>query len=465
MPKSNSYLRLFIDLSINLGCLYFAYIFVSFYCNYNFPFSYVNIYFLIPSWYISSRITSLYRDFFNRTISDEIMKVYKTIFINTVSIILADYLLVSHLDFTRAYLFLFLIFQILLFPLSKWVLRWSFSNKFKKFRHKYLINVLVVGAGDLALKFDKIIQQKYYSNYKIYGFVDDNIKNFLSYKYFGTINDLSNFFQKNEVDEVVVSLSHLDHEKISTIVSISESYGKRVRILPDYSKFSSGFTFSNFGGLPILSVRKLPLDDPELKLFKRIFDISFSFILILFIFSWLFPIIILFVKFNSKGPAFFLQERWGINGNKILCYKFRTMFFSVNNEIDLNGKFNQTKKNDSRITKVGSYLRKYNLDELPQFFNVLKGEMSIVGPRPHASLQNEEFKFLIENYMLRHLVKPGITGWAQSNGFRGETSEIWMMQKRIEYDIWYIENANFWLDIQIILQTILNMIKGDSKAY
>ena len=171
------------------------------------------------------------------------------------------------------------------------------------------------------------------------------------------------------------------------------------------------------------------------------------------------------IKINSKGPVFYLQERWGINENKILCFKFRSMYFSSNNEIDLNGKFNQAKKNDIRITKVGSFLRKYNLDELPQFFNVLKGDMSVVGPRPHASLQNEEYKYLVDNYMLRHLVKPGITGWAQANGFRGETSEVWMMQKRIEYDIWYIENVNLWVDIQIILQTILNMIKGDSKAY
>jgi putative colanic acid biosynthesis UDP-glucose lipid carrier transferase len=213
-----------------------------------------------------------------------------------------------------------------------------------------------------------------------------------------------------------------------------------------------------------VSLRSIPLDDAELRFFKRVFDIVFSTVVFLVVFSWLFPIIMLLIKLTSKGPIFFIQERWGLNNKKIYCYKFRSMAAN-STDVDENGNYRQATKDDARITPIGRFLRKSNLDELPQFLNVLKGEMSIVGPRPHPTPLNLHSKNIINNYMLRHLVRPGITGWAQVHGYRGETKDLKKMQKRVDFDIWYIANWSFWLDCQIIIQTVINMIKGEKNAY
>jgi len=170
------------------------------------------------------------------------------------------------------------------------------------------------------------------------------------------------------------------------------------------------------------------------------------------------------IKLSSKGPVFFKQVRWGRDNIKFTAYKFRSMV-TESKDVGRNGKYQQATKDDPRITSVGKFLRKTNLDELPQFINVLKGEMSIVGPRPHPEPLNLESKDHVKLYMLRHLVKPGITGWAQVNGLRGETKEIDLMQKRVEHDVWYIENWSFSTDIYIIFLTVWNMVKGDPNAY
>jgi putative colanic acid biosynthesis UDP-glucose lipid carrier transferase len=182
------------------------------------------------------------------------------------------------------------------------------------------------------------------------------------------------------------------------------------------------------------------------------------------VFGWLFLLIAAVIKLTSKGPVLFKQERWGLKNKKITCYKFRSMIVQTS-EVDSNGQFLQATKNDSRVTPIGRFLRKTNLDELPQFINVLRGEMSFVGPRPHATPLHVESKETVDHYMLRQMVKPGITGWAQVNGCRGETRESGQMKKRVDMDIWYIENYSFWLDCQIIFQTMMNMIKGDKNAY
>jgi putative colanic acid biosynthesis UDP-glucose lipid carrier transferase len=176
------------------------------------------------------------------------------------------------------------------------------------------------------------------------------------------------------------------------------------------------------------------------------------------------PIISLLIKLGSKGSVFFKQERWGLNNKPIICYKFRTMV-ADNRDVDENGNYLQACKDDHRVTRIGKFLRKTSLDELPQFFNVLFGSMSVSGPRPHPVPLNLESKDSIENYLMRHWVKPGITGWAQTQGFRGETRNPYRMQKRVTADLWYIENWTFWLDLQIILQTLVNIVKGEENAY
>ncbi len=210
-----------------------------------------------------------------------------------------------------------------------------------------------------------------------------------------------------------------------------------------YRKVESARFFEMF------NPQQIPLDNLTLRLKKRAFDVVFSSAVILFIFSWLLPLLSLIIKLNSKGPVFFVQQRTGINNKTFNCIKFRTM--KVNQEADTK----QAVKNDNRITSIGNFLRKYNIDELPQFFNVLVGNMSVVGPRPHMLKHTEQYSALIEYYKVRHFVKPGITGWAQVNGYRGLTDELWKMQKRVEYDMEYLENWNFLWDIKIIVMTLI----------
>jgi putative colanic acid biosynthesis UDP-glucose lipid carrier transferase len=214
----------------------------------------------------------------------------------------------------------------------------------------------------------------------------------------------------------------------------------------------------------VINVGALPLDRLENKILKRSFDVVFSCLFFLTIGIWMFPLIALFIKLSSKGPVFFKQERWGLNNKLLICYKFRTMDQN-SKDLDEDGKYQQAQKGDPRITSIGRILRKTNLDELPQFWNVLIGNMSVVGPRPHPTPLNMESMHTVDNYMLRHIILPGISGWAQVNGCRGETKTSEEMQERVDFDLSYIHRWTFWLDCQIILQTIINLIRGDQNAY
>jgi putative colanic acid biosynthesis UDP-glucose lipid carrier transferase len=209
----------------------------------------------------------------------------------------------------------------------------------------------------------------------------------------------------------------------------------------------------------ILNVNKLPFEFSENFYIKRVFDIFFSLFVCLFILSWLIPILWVLVKLESKGPLIFKQKREGINCEKFVCYKFRSM--------KINGRADQvhTTINDERVTKIGAFLRKTSMDELPQFFNVLLGDMSVVGPRPHLEILSLEYQKDVDDYLKRHIVKPGITGLAQTNGCRGEVRKRSDIKNRVRFDIFYIENWSFLLDIKIIIKTVLNVFKGEEKAY
>jgi len=203
------------------------------------------------------------------------------------------------------------------------------------------------------------------------------------------------------------------------------------------------------GQLVIINPQEIPLDNFESQFSKRLFDIVFSSLVIIFLLSWLMPILAIIIKLNSKGPVFFVQKRTGINNKTFKCLKFRSM--RVNGDSDLK----QAVVGDSRITVLGNFMRKSNIDELPQFFNVLFGQMSIVGPRPHMLKHTDQYSGLIEGYLVRHYIKPGITGYAQVSGYRGETDELWKMERRVQYDMHYLENWNFLWDMKIILMTFI----------
>jgi len=206
-------------------------------------------------------------------------------------------------------------------------------------------------------------------------------------------------------------------------------------------------------------LRSEPLDDVANRINKRICDVCISAVVVVFILSWLIPIIGLLIWLDSKGPIFFVQQRTGKDGKPFGCIKFRSM------KVNKDANTVQAVRGDQRITNMGKFLRRTNLDEFPQFINVLVGDMSIVGPRPHMLKHTDDYSKLINQYMVRQFLKPGITGWAQVNGYRGETRELQQMKGRVEYDLWYMENWSIWLDIKIIFLTIYNVVRGEENAF
>lgn len=371
--------------------------------------------------------------------------------------------LVNEYNLRRTFIFVYSASLTILIVTQKYILR-KYLN-YVRSKGRNIRNLLIIGAGEVGQNFYESIKNNPHYGYRLIGFLDDSKKELLNGKYLGKIEILETLFDKMRIDEVIVALPNYAIEKLEWVMATCNRHTTRVKIIPDYFKFlSERFEISTFGRFPVISVRTDKLNEFHWRLIKRAFDTIFSLLLFIFIFSWLFPIIALIIKLTSPGKVFFMQERWGRNNKKFYAYKFRSMKDGFK-DVDENGKYLQAKKEDPRITKIGKILRKTNLDELPQFINVLKGEMSIVGPRPHPTPLNLESKEKIRYYMLRHLVKPGITGWAQINGCRGETETEEKMQRRVDHDLWYIENWSFWLDIQIIILTIWNMLKGDKHAY
>jgi putative colanic acid biosynthesis UDP-glucose lipid carrier transferase len=265
---------------------------------------------------------------------------------------------------------------------------------------------------------------------------------------------------ENKIDEIYCSMSDLTQNQINEIVYFADNNMKTLKFIPDEKQIlSRNFTFEYYNYIPVISLRNILLDDTLNKVVKRVFDILFSMMVILFILSWLSLILAIIIKWESKGPLFFIQKRNGLNYKEFDCYKFRSM--ELNDEAHLN----QVCKNDIRVTKIGRFIRKTSIDELPQFFNVLFGDMSVVGPRPHMVSHTQMYAIKIDKFMVRHFIKPGITGLAQTKGFRGEVETDEDIINRVKFDIFYMENWSILLDIKIIFITIFNTLKGDKKAY
>lgn len=263
-----------------------------------------------------------------------------------------------------------------------------------------------------------------------------------------------------EVDEIYCSLEVLNQKQIKALVNFADNNLKVIKFIPDNNDlYTKHLKLDYYGYLPVLSFRSIPIDEPINKFIKRVFDIILSIFVIVFVLSWLTPLLAIFIKSSSKGPVFFRQLRNGLDYEEFYCYKFRSM--KINPEADLY----QVSKNDARVTRIGKFMRKTSIDELPQFFNVLMGNMSTVGPRPHMVSHTHMYADRVDKFMVRHFVKPGITGLAQVSGYRGEVETKTDIINRVKYDIFYIENWSFFLDIKIILQTIIKAIKGDKKAY
>jgi len=323
-------------------------------------------------------------------------------------------------------------------------------------------NVIIIGANEMGKRIHQVLHNELSFGYKVLGVFSTTPNPIIIHGIpsLGQLSDVESYLEANTVDEMFIAIDYKGTDQIPDLIQLCERYMVRLKIIPNFQKYTKmrRVNIDFYENIPVLMLNKEPQEFIGNRLIKKAFDVCFSVFVIVFVFSWLFPILIVLVKLSSKGPAFFKQERSGENNKSFTCLKFRTMRVNaLSDEL-------QSQKGDPRITKIGAFMRRTNLDELPQFFNVFKGQMSVVGPRPHMLKHTIQYSELINNYLVRHFVKPGITGWAQVKGYRGETKELIDMKNRVEYDIWYIENWTFLLDIKIIWMTVTNMLKGEENA-
>ncbi|MCZ7601745.1 MAG: exopolysaccharide biosynthesis polyprenyl glycosylphosphotransferase [Melioribacteraceae bacterium] len=404
-------------------------------------------------WYTTSAITSTYYDATYRSFSDQFFSLGKNIIIEIVFAILYLFFVKENL-FTRNFVFYFSTLLIILIY-SKEYLVWKFVDSERR-KGKNLRNLIVVGVNDFSLQFVEEIELRSEFGYKFIGFIDESLadRNVL-----GRLSDLEKIITDNKITDVIYSGSLDDQQIFENVVKICDKNVVKLTILPQIKQFFNSNIEMNFlGNFPVLTFRSNKLEQFQWRFLKRIFDIIFSILALILILWWVYLIIGLVIKFTSKGKVLFNQERIGRGERTFLCYKFRTM-----RGMDSFGK-NALVDDSNRITPIGKILRKYSLDELPQFINVLKGDMSIVGPRPHAVNYNNLYSDMVEEIKLRHRVKPGITGWAQVHGLRGDVFDFEenknRTKKRIDFDNWYIENWSVKLDIKIIIETVWQIISG-----
>lgn len=369
----------------------------------------------------------------------------------------------------------FSIFHIISIPIVPWIIGffilggiivgWHivFRLLLKSYRRKgyNYRQVIIIGANANALMaYDSLVSSDF--GYKVQGFFDDEIASGIELpaKYLGSLADIEKYACEHKVDDIFCTIYGDKDELISELVLFSEKNMIRFHIVPQFNKFfRRKFSLQFIDTTPVLSLRYEPLQNFSNRLLKRSFDILFSGVFLITLFPIIYIILGIIIKLTSPGPVFFTQKRTGIKGKEFNCYKFRSM--RPNKEANSR----QAVKNDPRVTKIGAFMRKTSLDELPQFINVFKNDMSVVGPRPHMLQHTELYSSIIDKFMVRHLVKPGITGWAQVTGFRGETKTVEEMEGRVKKDVWYLENWTFFLDIKIIYLTIRNAIRGEKDAY
>jgi Undecaprenyl-phosphate glucose phosphotransferase len=385
----------------------------------------------------------------SRRIQGAVTEIANIIRANSLGIILvltALYIIRQH-DYSREMLFIFYIVNMLLeiaFRLSiRAILRAIRKSGFN------MKHILIVGYSRAAESYIDRIRMFPQWGFDILGILDDKVEMGLNYNeaiVFGRTSDLEKILAENSLDEIVIALNLDEYGKLADLVKICEKSGVHTQFVPDYNEIIPSRPYTeDIMGLPVINIRYVPLSNTFNAIVKRAFDILCSSVGLI-ILSPLLLVICIIIKATSKGPLIFKQERVGFRNETFMMYKFRSM--KVQDEAE--EKKAWTVKDDPRVTKFGKFIRKTSLDELPQLVNILKGDMSIVGPRPERPFFVEKFKEEIPRYMIKHQVRPGLTGWAQVNGLRGDTS----IKKRIEYDLYYIENWTFWFDIKIMFLTI-----------
>lgn len=334
------------------------------------------------------------------------------------------------------------------------ILKWYRS---KGYNYK---RIVIIGSGNKAVNvYDELKSSDY--GYKILGAFDDNPDSpDSSINYLGALSQVEKFCIENKVDEIYCTLPNSEESAILRLVNFSERNMIRFFLIPEfYGYIKRKLVLNSLQSIPVIGIRPEPLQLIYNRILKRVFDILFSFVVLITIYPFIYIVFGLIIKLTSRGPVVFKQRRTGLQGKEFTCYKFRTMY--INDKSDSQ----TTQQVDPRVTPIGRFMRRTSLDELPQFFNVLIGNMSVVGPRPHMIKQTTLYHGLIDKFMIRHIVKPGITGWAQISGYRGETKTIEQMEGRFKRDVWYIENWSFMLDIKIIVVTTFQLLRGDENVY
>ena len=395
-----------------------------------------------------------------------IVQIHKILSKNLYALCIFAFLSGGLVFFITNYKFSRLFFGISLLVFSVGILLWRmaviyFLKKYRRWGYNKR-KVVFVGVNENIVNLvDRVYLNPNYGFQITALFTDASLTKELEPYKKGGLSETISFLEKNKIEEVIISLPYTHSNLINQLIRYADNHMIRVRIIPEFSgHLSQVFAIDYVENIPIMRLRSEPLQSFTNRVLKRAFDVFFSITIVVFIFSWLFPIFGLLIKLTSKGPVFFVQNRTGRDGKTFQCLKFRSM--EVNEKSDTL----QATKNDVRVTKVGAFLRRTSLDELPQIFNVLCNQMSIVGPRPHMLKHTEEYRKLVDKFMVRHFAKPGLTGWAQIKGYRGETKTVKDMENRAYADIWYIENWSFMLDLKIVFRTALMMLfEKEENAY
>ncbi len=319
------------------------------------------------------------------------------------------------------------------------------------------VKVVVIGRDRNLKKIRKVFDEPDLG-YRYLGYFDN--AHSPSPTYLGKVEEAFEYMRKRNVNEVFCTASKLNQAQLFNLIAFADNNLMKLKIIPDNKEiFTRAMRIELYDNIPVLNLREQPLDTPYARIVKRSFDVVFSSLVIVGILSWLTPLIYLLMQRDAPGPVFFKQKRHGVNKRVFWCYKFRSMITTEDADRKM------MTKNDTRVTRLGRILRRTSIDELPQFFNVFLGDMSVVGPRPHMELHTEQYQSSVDKYLVRHFVKPGITGLAQIRGYRGEIAEQSDIVNRTRLDVFYVEKWTLWLDIKIILKTVLNAVQGEEKAY
>lgn len=441
------FLNIFVDvLLLNIAYIFAFYIkFEAFHPPFLSMLFYVNLVWLL--------VTSIFKPYqLKRTTKfHQVLRVTYTVLFFHILLVFAYYVFEQTNRYSRE--LLVLMYSILAISLFFWKIGFVlFLRWFRKKGFNYR-NIILVIDDENPIQIKSYIELHNELGYRIVKVFEPKNYNMATLQ-----NEIKEYCQENTVHEIFYAMSSIHHSPLVDLMNFAEENFIKMRLIADFrSILFRTLELEHFDLIPILSVVSTPLDNAQNQIIKRTFDIVFSILVIVLLLSWLLPILAMIIKLNSKGPIFFKQKRTGRGNKTFVCYKLRSM---VVNEISDSV---QATKQDDRITSVGHFLRNTSLDELPQFFNVLAGSMSVVGPRPHMLKHTEEFSNELETFMFRHKIKPGITGLAQTKGYRGETDDFEKLKNRVKMDFFYIKNWSFLFDLAIIVNTVLDIFRGEKK--